>query len=185
MGVQTMGMNIHYRDQLAPDDRLFEASWRAVQDELKRRAIRRARGNQDHAQEWLSATAIKALVFFRRSAERIRDPQGFLFLVLEHVFLDSLRRSKREGLLFDYSIDLEHDHQALLAAPYASVSEQVECFERLEQVSEQVAHLPLLQRRLFEMRFVDDLPYLQIAEELHIAMPLVRKRVQLLRAVLR
>ncbi|MFO2466033.1 RNA polymerase sigma factor [Pseudomonas sp. 15FMM2] len=180
-----MGATIHYKDQVTPDDRLFEASWRAVQDELRRRAIRRARGNQDLGQEWLSATAIKALVFFRRSPERIRDPQGFLFLVLDHVFLDSLRRSKREGRLFDYSIDLEHDHQALLAAPCASVTEHVECVERLEQVRAQVAHLPPLQRRLFEMRFVDDLPYLQIAEQLHITMPLVRKRVQLLRAVLR
>lgn len=180
-----MGATIHYKDQTSPDDRLFEASWRAVQDELRRRAIRRARGNQDLGQEWLSATAIKALVFFRRSPERIRDPQGFLFLVLDHVFLDSLRRSKREGRVFDYSIDLEHDHQALLAAPCASVTEQVECVERLEQLKVQVAHLPPLQRRLFEMRFVDELPYPQIAAQLHIAMPLVRKRVQLLRAVLR
>lgn len=166
-------------------DRLFEESWRAVYPELTRRANRRARGNITLAQEWLSATAIKALLFFRRSSERIREPQGFLFLVLEHVFIDSLRRSKREGQLFDYSIDLEHDHQALLAAPWVSVLERTELCERLAQVSRQVEQLSSTQRRLFALRFIDDLPYPQIAAELGITQPLVRKRVQLLRAALK
>lgn len=117
--------------------------------------------------------------------ERIREPQGFLFLVLDHVFLDSLRRSKREGQVFDHSVDLEHDHQALLAAPCLSVLEYVEQFERLTQLGSRVAQLPVLQRRLFEMRFVEELPYPQIAAELGIAQPLARKRVQLLREALR
>ncbi|QJI32089.1 RNA polymerase subunit sigma-70 [Pseudomonas sp. ADAK18] len=180
-----MGILTLQERTVAPADRLFEASWRAVHVELKRRAICRAKGNLELGQEWLSATAVKALLFFRRSPERIRDPQGFLFLVLDHVFLDSLRRSKREGRLFDYSVDLEHDHQVILAAPCASVLELTEQCERLAQVDLRVAKLPLLQRQLFEMRFVDDLPYPQIAAELGIGLPLVRKRVQLLRAALR
>ncbi|QHC86941.1 RNA polymerase subunit sigma-70 [Pseudomonas chlororaphis] len=171
--------------EVAAVDQLFEASWRAVYPELMRRANRRARGNLALAQEWLSNTAVKALLFFRRSPERIREPQGFLFLVLDHVFLDSLRRSKREGQVFDHSVDLEHDHQALLAAPCLSVLEYVEQFERLTQLGSRVAQLPVLQRRLFEMRFVEELPYPQIAAELGIAQPLARKRVQLLREALR
>ncbi|OLF56685.1 RNA polymerase sigma factor [Pseudomonas chlororaphis] len=171
--------------EVAVVDRLFEASWRAVYPELMRRANRRARGNLALAQEWLSSTAVKALLFFRRSPERIREPQGFLFLVLDHVFLDSLRRSKREEQLFDRSIDLAQDHQALLAAPCVSVFEYTEQLERLVQLGGRVERLPLPQRRLFEMRFVEELPYPQIAAELGIAQPLVRKRVQLLRAALR
>ncbi|WIE50850.1 sigma-70 family RNA polymerase sigma factor [Pseudomonas sp. GM17] len=171
--------------EVAVADQLFEASWQAVYPELMRRANRRARGNLALAQEWISNTAIKALLFFRRSPERIREPQGFLFLVLDHVFLDSLRTSKREEQLFDRSIDLAHDHQALLAAPCVSVFEHTEQFERLMQLGRRVEQLPLPQRRLFEMRFVEELPYPQIAAELGIAQPLARKRVQLLRAALR
>nr|WP_251029298.1 sigma-70 family RNA polymerase sigma factor [Pseudomonas fluorescens] len=178
-------MKVLQQRSVAAVDQLFEASWRAVYEELKRRAVRRAKGNTELGQEWLSATAVKALLFFRRSPERIRDPEGFLFLVLNHVFLDSLRRSKREGRLFDHSIDLQHDHQAILAAPCVSVLERTELYERLAQVDLRVAQLPLMQRRLFEMRFVDDMPYPQIAAELGITLPLVRKRVQLLRAALR
>lgn len=166
-------------------DQLFEASWRAVYPELKRRARHRAKGNMEYAQEWLSATAIKALLFFRRSPERIRDPQGFLFLVLDHVFFDSCRRTLREGRFFDHSIDLEQDHQAILAAPCVSVLEHTELLERLTQVHRVVAQLPLTQQRLFEMKFVEDLPYPEIAAVLGITLPLVRKRVQMLRAALR
>ena len=82
-------------------------------------------------------------------------------------------------------MDLEHDHLAALAAPCASVLERVECYERLELIEAQVARLPVLQQRLFEMRFVDDLPYPQIAAALQVTLPLVRKRVQLLRNALR
>lgn len=180
-----MQCSIQRGRQVAVADRLFEASWRAVQPELRRRARRLARGNADGAQEWLAATAIKALLFFRRSPEQIRDPHGFLFLVLDHVFLDSRRRSARERRLFDDSVDLEEDQHQLMAAPQVSVLERTELLETLGLLTRRVARMPGPQQQLFEMRFVDDLPYPEIAAELGITQPLVRKRVQLLRDVLR
>ncbi|WP_025128572.1 RNA polymerase sigma factor [Pseudomonas sp. PH1b] len=171
--------------QAALADPLFEASWRAVLPGLQRRARQLARGNVDSAQEWLAATAIKALLFFRRSPERIRDPQGFLFLVLDHVFLDSCRRLARERRLFVNLVDLEQDPLQQLEAPQMSVLDQVELLEALAQLSRRVAQLPLKKRRLFELKFVDDLPYPHIAAELGMNQPLARKHVQLLRAALR
>ena len=49
----------------------------------------------------LSVTALKSLEVLRRIPERIRDPQGFLFLVLRHVHLDSARQEAREKRVFD------------------------------------------------------------------------------------
>ncbi|MEN1688717.1 RNA polymerase subunit sigma-70, partial [Pseudomonas aeruginosa] len=43
-------------------DRLFEESWRAAQAGLRKRAQRLARGNSHRAEEWLSSTAVKALL---------------------------------------------------------------------------------------------------------------------------
>ncbi|ETV58001.1 hypothetical protein Q043_01965 [Pseudomonas aeruginosa BWHPSA038] len=54
-------------------DRLFEESWRAAQAGLRKRAQRLARGNSHRAEEWLSSTAVKALLFLRQSPERVRD----------------------------------------------------------------------------------------------------------------
>ena len=99
-------------------DRLFEESWRAAQAGLRKRAQRLARGNSHRAEEWLSSTAVKALLFLRQSPERVRDPQGFLFLVLEHVYLDSARHQIREDRLIDRGIDL-HDGQLGASPPSA------------------------------------------------------------------
>ena len=50
---------------------------------------------RDRAEELLGNAAIKALLFMRRSPHTITDPGGFLFVVLRHVFLDSVRRRGR------------------------------------------------------------------------------------------
>ncbi|MBN0266617.1 RNA polymerase subunit sigma-70, partial [Pseudomonas aeruginosa] len=106
-------------------DRLFEESWRAAQAGLRKRAQRLARGNSHRAEEWLSSTAVKALLFLRQSPERVRDPQGFLFLVLEHVYLDSARHQIREDRLIDRGIDL-HDGQLERFAAVGSPLERLE-----------------------------------------------------------
>lgn len=180
-----MDFSVSRERQFNVVDQLFESSWRAVYPELTRRAQRLARGNPDYAQEWVAATAVKALLFFRRSAERIREPQGFMFLVLEHVFLDSMRRNRREDRLIDRSVDIELDHPSLLASSSLSVHERTEIFEQLSQLAQAVMQLPPQQQRLFELRFVDELGYPEIAAQLGITEALARKRVQLLREALR
>ncbi|TRX74977.1 RNA polymerase sigma factor [Pseudomonas mangiferae] len=167
-------------DALAVIDQVFEASWRAAQPNLRRRARRLARGNPDRAEEWLASTALKALLFMRRSPERIRDPQGFLFLVLEHVYLDSVRRRQREERLFDFSIDLQDDSQERFPAPH-SVLESLERQEQLSLIERALTRLPAAQRQLFELRFIEERPYADIAVELGVTPILARKRVQLLR----
>ncbi|PAU65647.1 RNA polymerase subunit sigma-70 [Pseudomonas sp. PIC25] len=161
-------------------DRLFEQSWRAVQPNLRKRAQRLARGDRERAEEWLSNTALKALLFLRRAPERVRDPEGFMFLVLEHVYLDSARHHQRESRLFDHGVDLHSEQIDRFASP-ANLLERLEQLERLAQIGAAVARLPLPQQRLFELRFIEERPYADIADELGITQPLVRKRVQLLR----
>ncbi|MGG6867801.1 UNVERIFIED_CONTAM: sigma-70 family RNA polymerase sigma factor [Pseudomonas aeruginosa] len=175
-------------------DRLFEESWRAAQAGLRKRAQRLARGNSHRAEEWLSSTAVKAMLFLRQSPERVRDPQGFLFLVLEHVYLDSARHQIREDRLIDRGIDLHdedrlidrgidlHDGQLERFAAVGSPLERLEQLERLDQVDKALASLSRQQQQLFELRFIEELPYADIASQLGIAPPLVRKRVQLLRS---
>ncbi len=108
-------------------------------------------------------------------------PQGFLFLVLEHVYLDSARHQIREDRLIDRGIDL-HDGQLERFAAVGSPLERLEQLERLDQVDKALASLSRQQQQLFELRFIEELPYADIASQLGIAPPLVRKRVQLLRS---
>ena len=89
-------------------DARFEQAWRAHQPMLLRRARRLSGGHADRADELLAATALKALQFTRHRPHFMEHPKGFLFVVLRHVFVDGVRRSVREGLVFDDSVDV-HD----------------------------------------------------------------------------
>ena len=172
-------------DGARPEDRMFVESWKRVRPELARRARRLADGHQDRAEDLLSATAMKAMLFMRRSPQVMTDPDGFLFVVLRHVFLDGVRRQQRERGVFDDSTDAGDDRLSASTAPCLSQSQRMELQEQLEAVVKAVRHLSRDQKQLFGMRFVQDLPYPVIAKRLNINQTLARKRVQLLRARLR
>lgn len=161
-------------------DEMFVGAWRATLPELRRRARRLAEGQRDNADELLANTAIKALLFMRRSPDAMTDPNGFLFVVLRHVFLDSMRRRGRDREVFDTAVDVESDAVGHTAAGL-SVVQKLELEEQLGLVVAAVARLTRDQKRLFGYRFIDDLPYPVIAEKLRINQPLARKRVELLR----
>lgn len=161
-------------------DAMFVDAWRAVLPELRRRALRLADGRRDQADDMLAETAVKALLFMRRSPGSITDPRGFLFVVLRHVFLDNARRSRREGEIVDRAVDAGNEVDRA-AAVGPSTARHAELQHQVARVAAAVATLPREQRRLFALRFVEDLPYPAIAGRLHVNQPLVRKRVQLLR----
>ncbi|MHA5867690.1 sigma-70 family RNA polymerase sigma factor, partial [Pseudomonas aeruginosa] len=93
----------------------------------------------------------------------------------------SARHQIREDRLIDRGIDL-HDGQLERFAAVGSPLERLEQLERLDQVDKALASLSRQQQQLFELRFIEELPYADIASQLGIAPPLVRKRVQLLRS---
>ncbi|MDH5824824.1 RNA polymerase sigma factor [Luteimonas sp. RD2P54] len=160
-------------------DEMFVAAWRAELPELRRRALRLAAGQRDRAEDLIADTAIKALLFMRRSPDAMTDPRGFLYVVLRHVFLDAVRRGKREAETIDRGAAegaVENAAGQGLAAP-----QWLELHDQLHRVVAAVAELSRDQRRLFAYRFVEDLPYPVIAARLRITQPLARKRVQLLR----
>lgn len=176
MGVRT--------DAIAVADGIFTAAWNTAEPELKRRALRLSNGHHDRADDMLADTAMKALVFIRRSPESITDPRGFLFVVLQHVFLDSIRRERGERGTFDRRLDTQATIDAA-TDERPSTQHLAELQDSLALIGDVVAAMPRDQRRLFAFRFVDDLPYPVIADRLGINQPLARKRVELIRRQLR
>ncbi len=168
-------------EALRPADQMFVHAWRAAQPELDRRARRLADGHQDRADDLLANTAIKALLFMRRAPEAMTDPEGFLFVVLRHVFLDSMRRNGRDKEVFDRAVDVDSEQAARAAGGALSAIQRLELEEQLARVTASVKTMTREQRRLFALRFLDELSYPAIAEKLGVNQPLVRKRIQLLR----
>lgn len=159
-------------------------AWSTTQTELKYRALRLSNGDHDRADDMLADTAVKALVFMRRSPESITDPRGFLFVVLRHVFLDSTRRNRSESAALDRREDAPSKIESA-GDEGPSTQRHAELQAALERLSAAVASMPAEQQRLFGFRFVDDLPYPVIADRLGINQPLARKRVELLRRQLK
>lgn len=161
-------------------DAMFVNAWRAALPELGRRALRLAEGHRDRADDMVADTAIKALLFMRRSPQVMTDPRGFLFVVLRHVFVDAVRRRKREGEIIDRAVDAGTEVDRAVAGGL-SAPQHAEVQNQMARVVVAVAALSREQRRLFALRFVEDLPYPAIARRFHVNQPLARKRVQLLR----
>lgn len=166
-------------------DAKFEQAWRAHQPMLLRRARRLSGGHADRADELLAATALKALQFTRHRPHFMEHPKGFLFVVLRHVFVDGVRRSVREGLVFDDSVDVHDGKLAVDGYTAPSAMQRLEVMQQIACIEAALRMMSPAQRRLFAFRFIDDLPYPQIAERLGLNQPLLRKRVQLIRDRLR
>lgn len=165
-------------------DETFVNAWQATLPELRRRALRLAGGRRDRAEDLIGDTAIKALLFMRGSPDSLTDPAGLLMVVLRHVFLDGVRRGRREGATVDVAADVQ---AALETRDGGGLSplQHAELRDQMNRVVAVVAALTREQKRLFALRFVEDLPYVAISERLHISEPLTRKRVELLRRRLR
>ena len=170
-------------------DRCFEESWRTARQALYRRALRLTRGDQGRAEELLSVTALKSLEVLRRIPERIRDPQGFLFLVLRHVHLDSARQEAREKRVFDKEAMWRMEEEGKeIPGGMDETRTPLDIFlvaERLESLSRAFGYLKPRQRALFDLFFLQECAYPEIAQALDISAALARKRVQLLRERLR
>ncbi|WP_334046412.1 sigma-70 family RNA polymerase sigma factor [Burkholderia cepacia] len=141
----------------------LDHTWREMQGKLRRRARLLCKGDIHRADELLSDTALKVHIYLQRSPERVRNLAGFLFLALNHAFLDGARRRVRESGMLEFDPGWDDDHTVELAGHAPSVEQQM----------------------LFTLKFEEDRPYLHIAATLGINEPLARKRVELLRRKLR
>jgi RNA polymerase sigma factor (sigma-70 family) len=163
----------------------FESAWKNVRLHLERRARKLARGDRVAADELLADTALKALLYMRRMPHRIRNPEGFMFAVLNHVFLDSARHASREARVLYFCSEDDMDYFSATATTATSPTHILELDEGLTQIADIVENLPPLQHLLFSMRFEQEMSYAAISRELNISEALARKRIELLRRRLR
>jgi RNA polymerase sigma-70 factor (ECF subfamily) len=175
----------HRSADFSASNATFERAWRNVRPQLARRARKLVRGDMVVADELLADTALKALLYMRRMPERIRNPEGFLFVVLNHVFVDRVRQVGREERVIYYSAEFDMDHFATVASAAPSPTQAMEMGEGLSLIAGALDQLSTKERQLFALKFEQEMPYSTIASELNITEVLARKRVELLRKKLR
>ncbi|WP_175821443.1 sigma-70 family RNA polymerase sigma factor [Burkholderia sp. BCC0419] len=163
----------------------LDRTWREMQGKLRRRARLLCKGDIHRADELLSDTALKVHIYLQRSPERVRNLSGFLFLALNHAFLDGARRRLRESGMLEFDPAWDDDHAVELAGHAPSVEQQLLLRQQLLRLEQALSMLSPQQQMLFTLKFEEDRPYLHIAATLGINEPLARKRVELLRKKLR
>ncbi|POZ63810.1 RNA polymerase sigma factor [Chromobacterium alticapitis] len=163
----------------------FDQVWREVHAKLQRRARHLCKGDTHRADELLSDTALKVHLYLRHSPDKVQNLAGFLFLALNHAFLDHVRRKGREGKVIDPDTDLDSDSVHAHAGSAPTPEQQLALKQQLARMDDAIAALKPEQQRLFQLKFEEDLPYPQIAAQLGINEALARKRVELLRKALR
>lgn len=163
----------------------LDSAWREVQAKLRRRARQLCKGDSHRADELLSDTALKVHLYLQHSSDRVQNLSGFLFLALNHAFLDHARRQGREGRVFDRDSDYDDDHIAGQAVSSFTPEQQLALKQQLARMDRALIALNPQQQQLFTLKFEQDLPYPKIASMLDINEPLARKRVELLRKLLR
>jgi RNA polymerase sigma-70 factor (ECF subfamily) len=175
----------HSRADFSASNATFERAWRNVRPQLARRARKLVRGDAVIADELLADTALKALLYMRRMPERIRNPEGFMFVVLNHVFVDRVRQVCREERVIYHCAEFDVDHFATIASAAPSPTQAMEMGEGLSLIACALDDLSAKERLLFSLKFEQELSYAGIASELNISEVLARKRVELLRKKLR
>ncbi|MEO9385909.1 RNA polymerase sigma factor [Chromobacterium phragmitis] len=163
----------------------FSQVWREIHAKLQRRARHLCRGDVHRADELLSDTALKVHLYLSHSPGRVQNLAGFLFLALNHAFLDQVRRQGRENRVFDRDSEWDDDHMASQPGLCPTPEHQLALQQQLSRMEQALGALTPQQRQLFQLKFEEEQPYPRIAAELGINEALARKRVELLRKSLR
>lgn len=171
--------NLHVSDSLLCSS--LQKNWPA----LRRRARHLSMGDQALADDLLAEASLKLLLYKRKHQVDNGDLTGLLFVVLNHVFLDKLRRERREQQFIEYSDFSENDVAMKQIGTQTDSSERLELGQSLEQIYQAFELLSAEQQQLFRLKFEQNLSYAMIAEQLGINQALARKRVEILRRRLR
>ncbi|TKC86019.1 sigma-70 family RNA polymerase sigma factor [Trinickia terrae] len=180
-----MTTTTHPGDRAAALTNQFDHTWREMHGKLRRRARLLCKGDPHRADDLLSDTALKVHVYMLHSPERVKNLAGFLFLALNHAFLDHARRRGREDRVIEHGAEWDDDYVIEIADHAPPAEQQVSLKQQFARVEQALATLTPQQQTLFALKFEEDRPYPQIAAVLGINETLARKRVELLRKKLR
>lgn len=162
----------------------FWSVWQCHSEYLYRQSLCMMNGNRTEAEEAYSAAMLRACEAVHLKELHVNNEKAWLGAVLRNVCVDAHRRRQR---FHDDSGDDEEPVDRLSNLESATPSpETLVLRDEVEgHVWERVLALPPTLREPFVMRFLHDMAYGDIAEQLGLTNCNVRKRVQLAYRALR
>ncbi len=167
------------------DDSTFWRIWEIHNDYLYGVCLSQMGGIKEDAEDALSRTKLKAWDSLPRYAGVIINLRAWLTRLTCNLCMDMHRERHRRARVIVSTERMQLINSLSLASPRESPER--ECFQRelCMHVRRGVQQLPSPLRKPFILRFIQEMPYSEIAEQLILSTDNARKRVQLARAILR
>ncbi len=160
---------------LEGDNLAFEYLFNRYRESISRLFVQRLGGtaaSATNADDLLQETFIKVYVNLHRYSPQYTFGQ-WLYTIARNTFIDHMRRRSD-----DMSLD---DRFSPPASPSPTPEESVINLQRRTQIDRCLEELSPRYRRLFELRFVDDCSYEEIAERLELPLGTVKTGIHRLR----
>lgn len=161
---------------------LFWKLWQDHQEHLHNQSLRLMAGNTADAEDALSTAMLRALQGFPAQSGTLFNGKAWLSRVLHNVCMDFHRERRRFSEPSDEPGSTKPTEPLMMEEPPDRVMLER---ERAQEIRTRVQALPPNLRRPFEMRFLQDMSYSDIASELQLTNCNARKRVQLAYCILR
>ncbi|NEQ50678.1 MAG: RNA polymerase sigma factor [Leptolyngbya sp. SIO3F4] len=161
----------------------FWPIWLQHQDYLSQRCLQWMGGNRTNAEEALSNAMLKARAKWPQYADKITNPKAWLTRLTHNLCVDLHRARSRQPVAVDNFEEVMTD-----ATPLANVSSPKENLLRQElntYLHQIIEELPPRLRQTVILKFLQEISYKEIAQQLSISEDNVYKRIQEARAILR
>lgn len=155
----------------------FWAFWEENEKSVLKICLYQLRGDRERAREVVSETMIKALDAWDGQKNPLREPERWLLRIATNLCRDLYRKEKRhpqEGINDRHSFSGRQDGPGFSESPEDSMLRR----EMYQQVRGAINLLPESIRKPSVLRWYQDMPYQDIAKQLNLSPPNVRKRVQ-------
>ena len=151
---------------LAGDDMAFEYLFNRYGDAIRRLFLQRSTSVED-TEDLLQETFIKVYINLHRYSSQYTFGQ-WVYTIARNTHIDFERRRQE---------DLSLDDKFALPAATPSPEESMIRQQQRRQIEHYISLLPEHYRLMFEMRFVEDYTYDEIAEKLHLPMGTVKTQI--------
>ena len=173
--------------QASGENDRFWRMWMDNQTYLRKQLSYMLRNRPADVDDVLGNAMLKALTQFNLHAGTIDNERAWLARLVRNVCIDQYRSNTRFSLWLERVVrdELHSCLHPTEAVRTPTPEEHLETSQAMNSLVELLNQLPETLRRPMIMRFVDDMAYEEIADELTLSNGTVRKRVQLARKFLR
>ncbi|WP_073604089.1 RNA polymerase sigma factor [Vibrio aerogenes] len=173
---------IHKKKEKTSDS--FWPLWSEYQSRLRHCCLRWLNGNYAQVEDALSQAREKSYRYFTETKEPIRNPYSWLCKLTYTICIDIRRDQKKQLQLCDIATACPNQFFFSSTAT-ESLEEGIQRDKLLEQLDQAIHCLSPELQKVIHHRFIEEMDYPEIAEQMQISQANVRKRVQLARARLR